>query len=143
MSLKRQLARWLILITPHQLVWSSITSMLMKKMVIIPLRDRYAIFILNPIVSVGHIVVDVCALEDGSIADVTLDTLSQNYPDSRKPKSRRYVLPLASGNTVCYKVYSLASSPGFPSFSTLHENIETIGREPGDEASSLQYDCLL
>ena len=49
----------------------------------------------------GHIVVDVCALEDGSVAEITLDTLNQIYPESLKPKSRRYVLPLGGESEVC------------------------------------------
>ena len=102
MSLKRRLARWLILITLHQLVWSSTTSMLMKKMVILLIiQDELMIVTCLIPLDAGHIVVDVCALEDGSIAEITLDTLNQNYPETLKPKSRRYVLPLASGNVVC------------------------------------------
>ena len=49
----------------------------------------------------GHIIVDVCALEDGGVAEITLDTLDQNYPEYLKPKSRRYVLPLGSESKVC------------------------------------------
>ena len=50
----------------------------------------------------GHIVIDVCAYEDGGVVDVTLtlDSLGQDdSPTLHKPKSRRYVLPLGSSAT--------------------------------------------
>ena len=56
---------------------------------------------------VGHIIIDVCAYEDGSIIEdpLTLDSINQNLsPEGFIPNPRRYVLPLGSGNKVCYIV---------------------------------------
>ena len=52
----------------------------------------------------GHIIIDVCAYDDGSIIEnpLTLDSINQNLnPEGFIPNLRRYVLPLGSGTKVC------------------------------------------
>ena len=62
--------------------------------------SRKMTLLFNPL-GAGHIVVDVCALEDGGVAEVTLDSLGQSRSPGFQPKSRCYVLPLGGSNEVC------------------------------------------